>query len=240
MQLSTTRSKCSSINDDVSSACFAVHCGSWLWISAGIEDRTRSTGATGGPVLRDRQWVVPDVRGTFAPIGCVCSARNIVGMSTQMSPTRILIGVDGSESSIDALRRGAVIAAALNAPLEAIMTWDYPSIMAGYYPAAEWSPESDARQTLEDAVTKAFPGNRPSGLTLTLRMGPPSRTLIEESKNAAMLVLGSRGHGGFVGLLLGSVSATCAEHAHCPVLIMHLPQEQTAPRADADMEPRKP
>jgi Universal stress protein family. len=45
--------------------------------------------------------------------------------------------------------------------------------------------------------------------------------LIEESAHASMLILGSRGHGGFVGMLLGSVSAACAEHAHCPVLVMH-------------------
>jgi nucleotide-binding universal stress UspA family protein len=59
--------------------------------------------------------------------------------------------------------------------------------------------------------------------------GPPARTLIEESRNAFMLVLGSRGHGGFAGLLLGSVSTACAQHAHCPVLIMHGP----TPAADA-------
>ena len=45
--------------------------------------------------------------------------------------------------------------------------------------------------------------------------------LIDESISAEMLVLGSRGHGGFAGLLLGSVSSACAEHAHCPVLVVH-------------------
>jgi nucleotide-binding universal stress UspA family protein len=52
--------------------------------------------------------------------------------------------------------------------------------------------------------------------------------LIDASKGAEMLIVGSRGHGGFVGLLLGSVSARCAEYAHCPVLVMHGDEEATA------------
>jgi len=61
----------------------------------------------------------------------------------------------------------------------------------------------------------------PPDLTRQVIAGPPSRTLIELSADSAMLVLGSRGHGGFAGLLLGSVSAACGEHAYCPVLIVH-------------------
>jgi nucleotide-binding universal stress UspA family protein len=149
-------------------------------------------------------------------------------MSTPSGSKRILVGVDGSASSIGALRRGAIMADALGAQLEAMMVWEYPSVMLSYEPAAQWSPESDSRQVLEKAVTKAFPHGRPPGLTITWRVGSPAKTLIEESKNAAMLVLGGRGHGGFAGLLLGSVSSTCAEHAHCPVLIMHPEVPKTA------------
>ncbi|WP_343048836.1 universal stress protein [Microbacterium immunditiarum] len=50
--------------------------------------------------------------------------------------------------------------------------------------------------------------------------GPAARTLIELSKSCGMLVLGSRGLGGFAGMLLGSVSAACVEHAHCPVFVV--------------------
>ncbi|MDQ1560876.1 MAG: hypothetical protein QOE85_217, partial [Actinomycetota bacterium] len=51
--------------------------------------------------------------------------------------------------------------------------------------------------------------------------GNADEILIEQSRGAEMLIVGSRGHGGIAGVLLGSVSAKCAEHAHCPVLIIH-------------------
>lgn len=146
-------------------------------------------------------------------------------MTDNTSPAApILVGVDGSEPSIDALRRAATIAAALNAPIEAVTTWQFPVIADGYYgyyPPDDWSPEGDAKKILDDAVAQAFGDAPPAGITRTTLEGPAARVLIEQSEHADMLVLGSRGHGGFAGLLLGSVSTACAEHAHCPVLIMH-------------------
>ena len=136
---------------------------------------------------------------------------------------RILVAVDGSDSSIEALRRAALIATAIDAPIEAVTTWEYPALLESYYPLEGWSPEEDARQILSTAVEKAFHGSPPMRLSTKTLHGPAARTLIDESQDAFMLVLGSRGHGGFAGLLLGSVSTTCAQHAHCPVLIMHGP-----------------
>jgi nucleotide-binding universal stress UspA family protein len=144
-------------------------------------------------------------------------------------PNRILIGVDGSDASIDALRRGAILATALDAPLEAITTWEFPVVLDGYYPMDNWSPESDAQKILSTAIDQAFGDTPPAKLTRTTLQGFPARVLIEESARASMLVLGSRGHGGFAGLLLGSVSAACAQHAHCPVLVVHGPSaDETA------------
>lgn len=152
-------------------------------------------------------------------------------MDTSTDSDRILVGVDGSASSIAALRYAARIADAFDAPIEAVITWTYPPFSEPAY-IAEWSPELDAREVLDGAIAMAFDGNPPS-LTRTVLTGPPARTLIRLSENASMLVLGSRGHGGFVGLLLGSVSAACAEHAHCPVLVV---RAQIDPARDAPDE----
>lgn len=131
----------------------------------------------------------------------------------------IVVGVDGSDSSIAALRHAAKIAEALGAPLEAVTTWTAPPFV-DYSSIAGWSPEVEASAVLDDAVEQAFADQPPRALIRTVLPGLPAPTLIAQSRDAEMLVLGSRGHGGFAGLLLGSVSAACAAHAHCPVLIV--------------------
>lgn len=154
---------------------------------------------------------------TFVPVPRAAAVHSD-GMENSAAD-RIVVGVDGSESSIDALRYAARMAAALDAPLHAVTTWTAPPIEP--YVAIEWTPEKYAEETLDIAVREAFGAELPVGFSRAVVPGPAARTLIGMSATSAMLVLGSRGHGGFVGLLLGSVSATCAEHAHCPVLIVH-------------------
>lgn len=149
---------------------------------------------------------------------------------------RILVGVDGSDSSIDALREAAAIAKALEAPLEAVTAWEYPALV-GYYPITDWSPEEDARTILTTAIDQAFQGAPPPDLTTNVWHGPPARVLIEQSRQSRMLVLGSRGRGGFVGMLLGSVSAACAGHAECPVLIVRSSRSVATDPDDAAEEP---
>ncbi len=132
---------------------------------------------------------------------------------------RIVVGVDGSDQSIAALHRGARIAKALHASLEAITTWHFDSGFVGV--ASEYSPEADALTILADAATSVFGDAPPPWFSSVAHEGNADLVLIDQSRGAEMLIVGSRGHGGFVGLLLGSVSAMCAERAHCPVLIMH-------------------
>jgi nucleotide-binding universal stress UspA family protein len=75
-----------------------------------------------------------------------------------------------------------------------------------------WRPDLDAEKCLETALTEAFPENRPTGLEAIVRQGPTRSVLLTAATGAERLVVGSCGHGGFAGLLLGSVSAVCAEH----------------------------
>lgn len=133
---------------------------------------------------------------------------------------RIVVGVDGSEESVTALRRAARIANALNASIEAVSTWRIPSGYAtvGEY---EYSPLDDANAILSGAAKSVFGAKNPQWFTTATFEGNAADILIEQSKGAEMLIVGSRGHGGLAGVLLGSVSAMCAEHAHCPVLIIH-------------------
>ena len=142
------------------------------------------------------------------------------GMSTNQDNDRVVVGVDGSPSSVEALRYGARIADALGAPLEAVITWERPR-----YVYLERDREQNtghaAAERLRTAVSGAFGEETPAGFQDTALEGDAARTLIELSASSGMLVLGSRGLGGFRGLLLGSVSRVCAEHAHCPVLIVH-------------------
>ncbi|SBS70880.1 universal stress protein [uncultured Microbacterium sp.] len=152
----------------------------------------------------------------------------------------IVVGVDGSESSVAALRYAARLAHLLDAPLEAVTTWVYPPYV-DYALLGDWSPEEHARTALDEAVAAAFGGEPPDRLTTTTLPGSAADALIGASRNAQMLVLGSRGHGGFAGLLLGSVSNACAAHAHCPVLIVRAdtarPDEESASERRAGAAP---
>ena len=131
------------------------------------------------------------------------------------------MGVDESECSKLALRWGAYIAATLGVPLEAVAAWQYPLIYGGGNLPAAFDPGADAQKWLTAMVDEVFGENRPTALSLVVRQGRATPVLLRQSENASMLVVGSRGHGGFVGLLLGSVSAAVAEHAKCPVLVVH-------------------
>jgi len=133
---------------------------------------------------------------------------------------RIVVGVDGSAPSVAALRYAARIADAFDAPIEAITTWTYPPFSDPSL-IANWSPERDAAAVLDEAVEEAFAEQPPVGLVKTVLIGPAAGALIEVSRGCALLVLGSRGRGGFAGLHLGSVGLACAAHASCPVVIVH-------------------
>lgn len=138
----------------------------------------------------------------------------------QQTPTsRVVVGVDGSPGSVAALKWGARVAAAVGASVQAVTAWHYPTTYGAPMYLDSWRPDVDAEKVLEEALDEAFGSHRPPGLLTSVAPGTPREVLLEASKGARLLVVGSRGHGGFAGLLLGSVSAAVAEHAECAVLV---------------------
>jgi nucleotide-binding universal stress UspA family protein len=133
----------------------------------------------------------------------------------------VVVGVDGSKSSVEALQWAQLMATALGAQIDAVTSWQYPVSYGVSAWLADWDPAADAAAILEDALALAFGDDRPEGLQTTVREGHPASILVEASSKAELLVVGSRGHGGFTGLLIGATSAHCAEHAACSVFVAH-------------------
>ncbi len=140
--------------------------------------------------------------------------------STPRESLPIVVGVDGSAESVLALRWAKKLAGPLGATIKAISAWRL-EVVFGPYAVSDWDSESVAQQQLAHALVDAFGDDQPGGLISECHRGQPAQVLIEEGKNAQMLIVGSRGHGGFKGMLLGSVSSACAAHASCPVLVVH-------------------
>jgi nucleotide-binding universal stress UspA family protein len=143
--------------------------------------------------------------------------------------TTIVVGVDGSEGSKLALRWAIDEAGRVSdAKVVAIATWTYPVVAAspwmGGYDVPMDLTEPTA-QVLDETVAEVagdagYPAER---IDKRVVSGPAAGTLIEAGKQADLLVVGSRGLGGFTGLLLGSVSHQVAAHAPCPVVIVPVP-----------------
>jgi nucleotide-binding universal stress UspA family protein len=92
----------------------------------------------------------------------------------------------------------------------------------------------DCRNVLATEVIEASKGHPSVQIESKVFEGPPAEVLINAARSAQILVVGSRGHGGFVGLLLGSVSQQGVTHAHCPVVVVRALQEpDTVPGAEA-------
>jgi nucleotide-binding universal stress UspA family protein len=128
---------------------------------------------------------------------------------------RIVVGVDGSENANRALEWAAVQAERTGALLEIHAAYGAGNVL---FPPSE--VEGAMRRLVENATKQARHVAPQVGTRAVTDKGPPAPALIEASDDADLLVVGSRGLGGFRGLLLGSVSQQCSTHARCPVVVV--------------------
>jgi nucleotide-binding universal stress UspA family protein len=137
----------------------------------------------------------------------------------------IVVGVDGSPSSRCALQWAARQARLTGARVRAIIAWSIP-VSYGPVPIpqvwVDW--EHIARTTLQEAVRQALDADAAASVVTEVIEGGAASVLLVAAKDAELLVVGSRGHGGFAGLLLGSTAQNVTTHARCPVLVVHGPR----------------
>jgi nucleotide-binding universal stress UspA family protein len=132
--------------------------------------------------------------------------------------SRIVVGVDGSPASIGALKWALDQAALTGAAVEAINAWQYAQVLGGQASAIGVNFSATAEQILQNAVESV--GASTESVTTRTVLGHPVQVLVDASGDADLLVVGSRGHGGFVGMLLGSVSGQVSTYAQCPTVIV--------------------
>jgi len=134
---------------------------------------------------------------------------------------RIVVGVDGSPSSMAALRWAILQAELTGCAVDAVTAWRLPS-RYGFAAIADRAAdfEGDARKILTDALNEVSSVEPDVVIRSCVVEGHPAEVLVRAARGADMLVVGSQGHGGFTAALLGSVSQYCVHHAPCPVLVI--------------------
>jgi len=139
------------------------------------------------------------------------------------APGAVVVGYDGSEQAVAALRWAVAEARRRRTSLHVVYAADYPGLVPGPIGVNPWLPEravavaADVAVGGQDRARTLAPE-----LTVTHRaeIGSAAGVLVEESADAALLVVGTRGHGDLAGLLLGSVAFAVSAHAHCPVAVV--------------------
>ncbi len=136
----------------------------------------------------------------------------------------IVVGVDGSPSSRKALAWAAAEAADHGADLLVLTIWELTLLPpAGSVSVSERYVPDPSQRTNEDllqVIKEVLGENPPVLVNAQVKQGRPAKVLIEDSAEADLLVVGQRGHGGFAGLVLGSVSQHAAAYAKCPVVVV--------------------
>lgn len=135
---------------------------------------------------------------------------------------RIVVGVDGSPSSRQALRWAARQAKVTGASLEIVTCWEFPITSDWRMPPSPIAAdlEHKAHRHLKEPVFEVLGDDPGIDVTITAVEGHPAPVLIDAARGASLLVIGSRGHGAFAGMFIGSVSNHCVSHAPCPVTVV--------------------
>ena len=145
---------------------------------------------------------------------------------------RIVVGVDNSEGSRRALEWAVYEAGVRDAELEAVYVWHVPYATTGPFVPTPWvaidEVEQEAKRALDQSVDAVEQTGLRRPIERTLVCNGVVVGLLEAAKGADLLVVGSRGRGGFAGLLLGSVSQEVLHHATCPVVVVPVAREPVA------------
>ena len=150
----------------------------------------------------------------------------------------ILVGHDGSKPSAKAVKWAAALAGRLGCPLHVARTWSLSSAPrpstweAGYVP-----PLTDFEAAVLESLRRDVASMHLSNTDVTCHVlhGPAARRLVESSAGSEMLVVGSRGRGGFGGVVLGSTATQVSGHAHCPVVVVPVDGDERPADLDSDL-----
>jgi nucleotide-binding universal stress UspA family protein len=144
-------------------------------------------------------------------------------MTSEGKAECVVVGVDGSPESATAMAWAARYAKATGGTIRAVLAWHYPAAIGspvGVAPPQVSSEVGQSKQGELDSAVDAALGDSGVHVERKTVYGHAAQVLIDESKDADLLVVGNRGYGAFAGMLLGSVSTHCVAHAACPVTVV--------------------
>ncbi|MFJ4989792.1 universal stress protein [Streptomyces sp. NPDC088732] len=156
---------------------------------------------------------------------------------------RIVVGVDGSSSSMEALAWAVRQASLMDGVIDAVIAWEYPQ----FYGSFGWMPpagqdlrlDAAAAQVIDDTIARVTGAEPAVDIRSHVEYGTPARVLLAAAEGASLLVLGNRGHGGFAEALLGSVGQHCTQHSPCPIVIVR-GQDHSAETVPSAADHRRP
>jgi nucleotide-binding universal stress UspA family protein len=133
----------------------------------------------------------------------------------------VVVGVDGSTGSQDAVRWAARYARMAGADLRAVATWRWPNYLTRIPPGMDL--EADTRRTLQEVTAEV--GTEFPDLLIgeCVVAGPAGPALLSQAADASLLVVGAQGRAAFPGMLLGSVAEYCVRNGPCPVVVVRTP-----------------